>query len=287
MSRSQPVVIRSRGIGEPVPGPTLCAVTDRLPDSWTCLENPWLAQYGPAGERLEGTVPFLDAVERGADDLVALVRATTDTTDCADPADPGPPVILLGYSGGAVVVHRALERLDAADRDRVMAVGFVSDPEQPRGTTGDPTRYGIRGESPVPDVPARWAAAPDDGICLCPDPSPLRLLAQWTPDLGGDSPLTWRDRASRALRLRRGAAYHVDVRDLTGERARFAEARRLLTGYLGEEHTSYATRREPGTDATFVDNMADWLRRIHDGEIHDGRIHGRRTPATSVRPRTV
>ncbi|MDN6510055.1 MAG: hypothetical protein L0K56_05015, partial [Corynebacterium sp.] len=119
------------------------------------------------------------------------------------------------------------------------------------------------------------------------DPSPLRLLAQWTPDLGGASPLTWRDRASRALRLRRGAAYHVDVRDLTGERARFAEARRLLTGYLGEEHTSYATRREPGTDATFVDNMADWLRRIHDGEIHDGRIHGRRTPATSVRPRTV
>lgn len=229
----------------------LGAVTDLLPDDWTCVENPWLAQYGPAGERHEGPVPFLDAVAQGADALAGMVR---------DAIVDGHPVVLLGYSGGAVVVHRTLDMLTALERSHVVAVGFVSDPEQPRGVTGSRERHGIRGESPVRDIHARWAADPDDGICLCPDPSPLRLLAQWTPDIGLASPLAWQQKARRALELRRNPSYVVDVRDIPGERARFAEARRLIEGYLGADHVSYTERREPGTGHTYVGNMADWLR---------------------------
>lgn len=251
------VVVRNRGIGEPDPGPTLCGITDLLPSDWTFLENPWLAQYGPAGEKREGTVPFLDAVHRGSDDLTAMVR---------DAIAADKRVVLLGYSGGAVVVHRTLDQLSTEERGDIAAVGFVSDPEQPRDVTGSTGRYGIRGESPAYGIPARWAADPDDGICLCPDNSPLRLLAQWTPDVGLDSPLAWRQQARRAVKLRRHPAYAIDVHDLDGEKARFAEARRLFDGYLGEDHISYGVRTEPGTGATYLENMASWLTEVLDPE---------------------
>ncbi|MDN5722510.1 MAG: PE-PPE domain-containing protein [Corynebacterium sp.] len=251
------VVIRNRGIGEPEPGPTLSGVTDLLPSDWTCLENPWLAQYGPAGERREGRVPFLDAVDSGSTSLTTMVR---------EAIGDGNRVVLLGYSGGAVVVHRTLDQLSTGERRKIAAVGFVSDPEQPRLATGDADRYGIRGESPITDIPARWAADPDDGICLCPDNSPLRLLAQWTPDVGWDSPLALRQQARRAVTLRRNPAYAVDMKDLDGEKARFGEARRLIDGYRGDDHISYGVRTEEGTTATYLENMALWLRATVAGQ---------------------
>lgn len=251
MKEAGTVVIRNRGIGELEPGPTLSGVTDLLPEHWTCLENPWLAQYGPAGERREGTVPFLDAVACGTTELTRMVREAIAEDN---------RVVLLGYSGGAVVVHRTLDQLTVEERQHIAAVGFVSDPEQPRLVTGVADRYGIRGESPVTDIPARWAADPDDGICLCPENSPLRLLAQWTPDVGLDSPLALSQQARRAVKLRRDPAYVVDVHDLDGEKARFGEARRLFEGYRGDDHISYGVRTEAGTTSTYLENMALWLR---------------------------
>lgn len=249
------VVIRNRGIGEPVPGPMLSAITNLLPEEWIRRENTdWAAQYGPAGLNAV-KLPFLDAVDAGAEGLVLMVgRAVSE----------GHHVILLGYSGGAVVVHRALEMMTAEVlRSRILAVGFISDPEQPKGLPNSRGRYGIRGGTPLPfPTAARWAYDPDDGICLCPDPSPLRAAAQWTPDIGLGSPLAWEDQLRRFLSLRRVPAYVFNIWDLAGEIRRWNEAARLLEGYLGADHVSYATRREPGTSRTYVQNMATWLQSV-------------------------
>ncbi|UZT28724.1 lysin B [Nocardia phage NS-I] len=245
------VVIRNRGIGEPVPGPMLSAVTNLLPESWTRRENTeWVAQYGPAGLNAV-KLPFLDAVDRGAAGLVAMVH---------EAMIQGHRAVLLGYSGGAVVVHRALERMSDTELAQVAAVGFISDPEQPRGLPNTRGRFGIRGGTPLPvPMAARWAYDPDDGICLCPDPSPLRSAAQWSADIGLGSPLAWEIQLRRFITLRRVPAYVFNVWDLQGEIARWAEAKRLLEGYLGKDHVSYATRKEPGTSRTYVQNMATWL----------------------------
>ena len=248
------VVIRNRGIGEPTPGPMLSAVTNLLPEDWVRRENTyWVAQYGPAGGNLAG-LPFIDAVETGANGLCQMVAAA---------AERGDHVALLGYSGGAVVVHRALEKMSRSELDAVLAVGFISDPEQPEGLPNSRGRYGIRGGTPLPrPMAARWAYDPDDGICLCPDPSPLRAAARWTPDIGLGSPLAWEDQLRRFLSLRRVPAYVFNIWDLAGEIRRWNEAARLLEGYLGADHVSYATRREPGTSRTYVQNMATWLQSV-------------------------
>lgn len=91
-------------------------------------------------------------------------------------------------------------------------------------------------------------------------PRQLAQVAQWTPDIGLGSPLAWEDQLRRFLTLRRVPAYMFNIWDLAGEIQRWAEARRLLEGYLGADHVSYATRKEPGTSRTYVQNMATWLR---------------------------
>lgn len=236
-------VIRNRGIGEPIPSPMLCAVTNDLPPTWHRVSNPWLAQYA-------SPMPFLDAVQFGAEELVRMTRAA-----------PG-PVVWLGYSGGCVVIHRAWEMLTRELRGQVVAVGMVSDPEQPRGVTGNPHRFGIRGGTPLVGANARWAADPKDGICLCPDPSPLRWLSQQSQDIGLGSRLAIMSQARRMLDLRRIPAYTFNLFDLRGERARMAEARDLLDGYLNRgDHTGYAKRQEAATGRTYVQNMAAWVLR--------------------------
>lgn len=249
------VVIRNRGIGEPVPGPMLSAITNLLPEDWIRQENTdWAAQYGPAGGSLGG-LPFIDAVNHGAERLVIQV---------AKAISEGHRVVLLGYSGGAVVVHRALEMMTAPSlRSGVAAVAFVSDPEQPEGLPNSRGRYGIRGGTPLPFVvPARWAYDPDDGICMCPYPSPLRSAAQWSADIGLGSPLAWEGQLVRFLQLRKIPAYAINIWDLAGEIRRWNEAAKLLEGYLGADHVSYTTRREPGTSRTYVQNMATWLQSV-------------------------
>ena len=245
------VVIRNRGIGEAVPGPMLSAVTNLLPEDWIRRENTsWVAQYGPAGLNAV-KLPFLDAVDAGAKGLVAMVH---------EAMIQGHHVALLGYSGGAVVVHRALEMMSDTELGQVVAVGFISDPEQPKGLPSTRGRFGIRGGTPLPrPMAARWAYDPDDGICLCPDPSPLRSAAQWSGDIGLGSPLAWDTQLRRFITLRRVPAYVFNIWDLQGEIARWSEAKRLLDGYLGKDHVSYATRKEPGTSRTYVQNMATWL----------------------------
>lgn len=234
-------VIRNRGIGEAIPSSMLCAVTNDLPEEWHRVSNTWLAQYA-------SPMPFIDAVEYGAEDLVRMVEAA-----------PG-PVVLLGYSGGCVVIHRAWEALTPEQRGKVACIGMVSDPEQPRGVTGSPDRFGIRGSSPMPGVPVYWAADPHDAICLCPENSPLRWIAQWSQDIGLGSRLAIADQAKRGLALRQVAAYTFNIWDLIGERARFKEARELLDGYLfGGDHVSYNKRQEAATGRTYVQNMAAFV----------------------------
>ena len=59
------VVIRNRGIGEPVPGPMLSAITNLLPEEWIRRENTdWVAQYGPAGGNVACSVVLSGAERR-------------------------------------------------------------------------------------------------------------------------------------------------------------------------------------------------------------------------------
>lgn len=68
------------------------------------------------------------------------------------------------------------------------------------------------------------------------------------------------------MTLRRNPAYAVDMKDLDGEKARFGEARRLIDGYRGDDHISYGVRTEEGTTATYLENMALWLRATVAGQ---------------------
>lgn len=96
----------------------LSGVTDALDDRFDTRWVGYPASYGPA-PHLSG-ISYADSVAAGQRALAAALHAVVG------------PVMIIGYSQGAVVIRRLLADLDArADMralSRVVAVGFVADP---------------------------------------------------------------------------------------------------------------------------------------------------------------
>lgn len=134
------------------------------------------ASFGQAG------VTFAESRKIGVDALHAAIRA-----------QDGAPVVLAGYSQGAVIAGDvALDLAGNLDpRYNVQAVALIADGLRPEGVgvvpPGDPNGvaegYGIMGQRPVlgADFPTFWVSAWGDPISALPPGNPLRSVA----DLAG------------------------------------------------------------------------------------------------------
>lgn len=213
----------------------------------------WPASIGPVG----GPASWTEATRQG---LSALDEIATRR--------PREPIVLMGYSGGCRVVH---DWLDARplQRDRVAAVGLISDPYRPKGKhqhgTPLPPGRGILEPRPGP-VPGRtfWSAWVGDVVTDCPDDSPLRTpadLSKNTPggvlgDLGRHLALGDWQLANYMKMWRRDPLGYL--RDLPG---RMEEARRGVEGYLETDHTLAYTRPwgPPQDRRSYAVRLADTL----------------------------
>lgn len=251
-------------------------VTRHLDDRFTSRWVPYPASYGPAPS-LSG-MTYEDSVERGCENL-ADALAVVDG-----------PVMLLGYSQGAVVVRRVVSGLAQRDPEstrRIVGIGLVADPHQPAGVVDGCSGSGVAGEGdPLVDaVPARWIGAPDDMICNASEDSLIRDVADLTGRLGFTDRRTvgswvasmWNtlrsnDFQNAARTACRPAQWRHDVR-------RLRRAAREIGGYLpesiswrgwtlrnrrGGRHTSYAVepyRADSLTecDATGCEILARWM----------------------------
>lgn len=172
-------------------------------------------------------------------------------------------LVLLGYSGGCKVVHDWLDTRPE-HRDRVKAVGLMSDPFRPyrRSQHGlpDPGGYGIAGQRLGP-IPGRtfWTSNPRDVISSCPIDSPLRTLA----DLSDRIPGGFLDDFAGHMRLNSWQlANHIKMwkRDplgyLNALPRRMHEARLGVEGYLTGAHTTAYTRGDPSLAIRLARSMA-------------------------------
>lgn len=242
-----------RGIGERQSDPNnMCMRGAHLVGAGgPIVDLPWGASYG-------SPVPFGVSVDEGAELLAKRIRS----------APAAERLVVWSYSGGCVVVHRAMRLMSPVERARVRAWVFVSDPEQPELWLGDTPVSGIRtglaSAQPLPaDVMARclFLCDPRDGICCCPRRSPLRWAAQWSENIGLGDRRAWDARIARAMLLARAPAYVADWRNPGLVRAEFERAGMLIHGYLrGGDHTSYGTRKIPGTSETYLARGAGYVR---------------------------
>lgn len=139
----------------------------------------WPAGYGPVGgaggswQRNSdvGAVTVLDMIDK----------------------NPGRTFILVGYSGGCLVIRKALERLAPRHYDAVLAVGLLSDPNRPADKVQsgimEPTRgSGVCGGKDTGVFTGRtfWTTHPRDPISNAEPDALLRSVADFTDNLGTD-----------------------------------------------------------------------------------------------------
>jgi len=261
----QVLVLAVGGTGESYPGDErtavtgmLAAVTDALDERFVGRWVPYPASYGPSPDR-EG-ISYLDSVALGVERLSAEIAAARV------------PVMLIGYSQGAVVIRTALAGPGGAELARkVSAVGLVADPHQPPGAVPGADGWGVAG--PGPDLPAGlpvfWVGADDDVICNASPDSLVRDIADLTPSLSLLQPRHWLGDAAariRSGRMQNAALTRFSPRQWWRDAARLGVAAREVLGYLpagwrlgrwrltnrtGGRHVSYAAepyRRAPLTD---------------------------------------
>ncbi len=248
----------------------LAHVTDELDDRFSARWVGYPASYGPVPN--PAGISYADSVAIGVD---ALLRAVADT--------PG-PVMLIGYSQGAVVVRMVLGAIadGAVAAPHVIAAGLISDPQRPEGTDPSCDGYGVAGRGPyVPDsVPVLWVSHPDDVICNASGDSFVRDLADATASLALRDMRRWAP--SSLARYRRGlfqnAAKTVVSREQWGRDVRRARTAVVeILGYLptvrvggrvvnrrGDRHVAYAVeplhrRRYEDEELTGCQLLAQWL----------------------------
>lgn len=105
--------------------------------------------------------------------------------DALEALPSGTPVILSGYSQGAVIAGDVA--LEIVERElfqyNLVAVALIADGYRPEGAglalSGIPLAegYGIAGQRPIPGVPVWWVSAWGDPISSLPAGNPLRTVA--------------------------------------------------------------------------------------------------------------
>lgn len=199
----------------------------------------------------------------------AGVEATKRTLRGFAMLDADSPVVLVGYSQGAVVAELAVrEMLCDPARYRVDYLALVASPLRPAGVQvgDDPGGSGISEALPPPNPgikPSFWweyFALPGDIITCCPPDSLLRLVEQLTPAMSVTDPAGWARDVQRKLTLRWLLASFPELRKLRALPqllARIHAAGDDLTEYLATGiHTRYGSVRLPGTDTTALDHIA-------------------------------
>ncbi len=278
-----PLVLAVGGTGESTPGDDpasvtgmLARVTDELDERFSARWVPYPASYGPAAS-LDGEC-YLSSVARG-------VTALAQTIDDAVAEQPDRPVMLIGYSQGAVVIRRLLAR-PATGRyaASVAGLGFVADPHQPPGAVPGCDGWGVAGRGPdLPaEIPAFWVGAPDDVICNASPDSLIRDVADLSGMFSVDQVRTWLADVYTRVRdaeLQNAARTRLAPSQWIRDVRRLAIAAREVRGYLpsslrvhrwrwdnplGGRHVSYGTEpylRAPLTapDVTGCQVLAQWM----------------------------
>lgn len=257
------------GTGESFEGDTrtevsglLAGVTDALDDRFRAQWVGYPASYGPA-PHLSG-ISYADSVDIGMRNVGDALDGTTG------------PVMMIGYSQGAVVIRRLLAERDAhadAAIARVLAVGFVADPHQPAGVVAGCAGWGVAGRGPdLPSsIPAWWVGAPEDMICNASRDSFIRDIADLTSALTFAAPRRWLGEIWKTLRrnsFQNAPLTSVGPAQWRRDLVRLAAAWREVRGYLpkvivwrgvvirndtGGRHTAY--HDEPYRQASITDPL--------------------------------
>ncbi|QDQ97959.1 PE-PPE domain-containing protein [Tomitella fengzijianii] len=220
-------VIRCRGIGEPSTGRTMLHnVTDQLPrDHYKPIELPWSAEYGPVPDPAGQS--FDDALADGRRMLLSAIRGADN------------PVILLGYSGGAMLAGNVADEIGRGEHPDIIAklnaVGLVADPAQPIGQA-DNGSFGVTGSRDINLILTRWVWDERDPIPCTPTRSPLRTLADQSAAMSIADPYAWgADLIDRLLRAKwQPSAW--DWLDLIGTARRYNHAIDQARYYLNGGH---------------------------------------------------
>ncbi|MGC4932525.1 PE-PPE domain-containing protein [Gordonia sp. DT30] len=265
------------GTGESFDGDTRREVTGLLAGVTGALDDRFLPQwvgypasYGPA-PHVSG-MSFADSVDAGVRRVSAALAETAG------------PVMMVGYSQGAVVIRRALAELPASSTAQILAVGFVADPHQPPDAVAGCHGWGVAGPGPVlpPGLPARWVGTPADMICNAAQDSFVRDIADLTRALTLAAPRRWMTTIWKVLRD--NSFQNADVTSVRPAQwrrdvARLASAWCEVRGYLppvitwrgmafgnsiGGRHTAYHDepyRRDSVTDpcTTGCESLARWM----------------------------
>ncbi|MFW0796408.1 PE-PPE domain-containing protein [Gordonia sp. CPCC 205515] len=251
----------------------LAAVTDCLDDRFAARWVGYPASYGPTPQ-LDG-VSYRQSLTVGERHLRDALRATIG------------PVMLIGYSQGAVVIRAVLHDLwrsgDPMLR-RVLAAGFVADPHQPPGVVDGCDGWGVAG--PGPDLPpglaTYWVGAADDVICNAGADSLVRDIADLTASMALQRPREWAQQLWTLVRhnaFQNASRTSISLTQMRRDVGRIGAAAREVLGYLprvmrwhgvavtnrlGGRHTSYA--REPyrrasrtDPDTTGCQALAAWM----------------------------
>lgn len=233
------VLLKARGIGEPLNRNMLTGLSDRLPKDSIKHENiNYPASYG--------AVP-----KPGLSFLASLDIGARMTKERIENADAGTHFILAGYSAGAELMGNFTAAADNNILKKILGVYLVADPSMPKSALNT-RKYGIRGERHIPrQVKVKWSADPKDVIPLCsPKPSPLRDIADYSPNIGLGSRLDWLGIYSRINNRTVQGGFGIPD---------FNEAFKEAYGYLvGGDHVGYNSRREPN-GKVYLQNGADWI----------------------------
>jgi pimeloyl-ACP methyl ester carboxylesterase len=239
----------------------LAQVTDRLDDRFECRWVRYPACYGPVPRR--GGISYRESVAAGVDNLRAELRRTSG------------PVMLIGYSQGAVVIRHMLATTPAD----IAAVGFIADPHQPPGVAPGCDGFGLAGPGPClpADLPALWIGHPDDVICNASVDSLLRDLADLTATLSMRDVRGWLTGLWHVLRsngFQNAARTSLRPRQWRKDLHRLRVFATELAGYLpttvrvgklvidnrrGGRHTAYGFESLDGSGLTGCEMLGRWL----------------------------
>jgi pimeloyl-ACP methyl ester carboxylesterase len=248
-------VLVCRGIGDGAGEHGLLWACTRLLDPlrFRVREVHWSATYGPVGGGAGS--PALDvAVAAGERALLDAIRH-----------DPY-PVVVLGYSGGALVAGNVAARLKAGefgDLD-VRCVCLVADPARPAlpsSWSGSGPGTGIAGARPwfpfTEGPRVVWVSNPGDVICCCPTDSPLRRIADLSSSWSLIDPLTWFFDLANRVSTNRWQDLRANPLAAWSILARYRQARLDAEGYLLRgEHTRAYDTRPAGAGATRMEALA-------------------------------